>query len=33
MKYRVLCGDQTAEVQIKPGKPIVLDGALHTIGL
>jgi len=33
MKYRLLYGDQSAEVQVKPGKPSVLDGALHTIGL
>lgn len=32
MKYRVLYGDQSAEVQIEPGKPVVLDEALHTIG-
>jgi alpha-L-fucosidase 2 len=33
MKSRVLYGDQSAEVQIKPGKPVTLDGALHPIGL
>jgi len=33
IRYRVLYGDQSAEVQIKPGRPAVLDGALHTIGL
>jgi alpha-L-fucosidase 2 len=31
-KYRVSYGDRSAEVQIEPGKPLVLDGALHTIG-
>ena len=33
MKYRVLYGDQSARIQIEPGKPVVLDGVLHTIGL
>lgn len=32
MKYRVSYGDQSAEVQIQPGKSIVMDGALHRIG-
>lgn len=32
MKYRVLYGDRSADVQIEPGKPVVLDEALHTIG-
>jgi alpha-L-fucosidase 2 len=31
-KYRVSYGDQSAEAQIEPGKPIVLDGAFHRIG-
>ncbi|MBZ5670140.1 MAG: hypothetical protein LAO04_10460 [Acidobacteriia bacterium] len=31
-KYRVSYGDRSAEVQIEPGKPLVLDGGLHTIG-
>ena len=30
-KYRVLYGDQSAEIQIEPRKPVVLDGALHRI--
>jgi alpha-L-fucosidase 2 len=33
IRYRVLYGDQSAEIQIKPGKPFVLDGALHTVSL
>jgi alpha-L-fucosidase 2 len=32
VKYRVSYGDQSAEVQIQPGKPIVMDGTLHRIG-
>jgi alpha-L-fucosidase 2 len=32
VKYRVLYGDQSVEVQIKPAKPVMLDGALRTIG-
>jgi alpha-L-fucosidase 2 len=31
-KYRVSYGDKAAEVQIEPGKPVVLNGALHRIG-
>jgi alpha-L-fucosidase 2 len=31
--YRVSYGDESAEAQVEPGKPIVLDGALHAIGL
>ena len=30
-KYRITYGDQSAEVQIQPGKVIVVNGALHTI--
>ena len=30
--YRVNYGDALAEAQIEPGKPVVLDGALHRIG-
>ena len=29
--YRVSCGDQSAEVRIRPGNPIVLNGTLHKI--
>ena len=32
-KYRVNYSDRSSEVQIELGKPVVLDGALHTIGL
>jgi alpha-L-fucosidase 2 len=32
-KCRVSYSDRSSEVQIEPGKPVVLDGALHTIGL
>ena len=32
MKYRVLYGDRSADVQIEPGKPVVWDGTLHRIG-
>ncbi len=32
MKYRVAYRDNSAAVEIKPGKPIVLDGALRRIG-
>jgi len=32
-KYKVSYGDRSSEVQIEPGKPVVLDGALHTISL
>ena len=32
-KYRVSYNDRSSEVQIELGKPAVLDGALHTIGL
>jgi len=32
MKYRVSYGDETTDVQIEPGEPVVLDGALHPIG-
>ena len=31
MKYRVLNGDGSSEVEIPPGRPIVLDGTLHRI--
>jgi alpha-L-fucosidase 2 len=31
-KYLVSYGDQSAEAQIEPGKPVLLDGALHRIG-
>jgi alpha-L-fucosidase 2 len=30
-KYRVSYGDKAAEAQIEPGKPVVLNGALHRI--
>jgi alpha-L-fucosidase 2 len=33
MKYRISYGDESTETRIEPGKPIVLDGALHPIGL
>jgi alpha-L-fucosidase 2 len=33
VKYRISYGDESAEARIKPGKPIILDGALHRIGL
>jgi alpha-L-fucosidase 2 len=32
VKYRLIYGDESAEAQVKPGKPIILDGALHAIG-
>jgi alpha-L-fucosidase 2 len=32
-KYRVNYSDRSSEVQIELGKPVVLDGALHTLGL
>jgi len=32
-KCRIVYSDKSAEAQIEHGKPIVLDGALHTIGL
>lgn len=32
-KYRIGYGNESAETQIEPGKPIILDGALHSIGL
>jgi alpha-L-fucosidase 2 len=28
-KYRVSYGDQSAEIQLRPGRPVVLDSALH----
>jgi alpha-L-fucosidase 2 len=31
-KYRISYGDQSVEAQLQPGKPIVLDNALHKIG-
>jgi alpha-L-fucosidase 2 len=31
-KYRLSYADRSAEVQIEPGKPVVLDGALRAIG-
>ncbi len=31
-KYRISYGNQAAEIQIEVGKPIVLDGTLHTVG-
>jgi hypothetical protein len=30
-KYAISYGDQSAEVQIKPGNLVVLDGSLHII--
>jgi len=33
MKYRVLYSDRSTEVQIEPRKPMVLDGALHAVGM
>jgi len=33
MKYRISYGGESTETRIEPGKPIVLDGALHPIGL
>jgi alpha-L-fucosidase 2 len=33
MKYRISYGDGSTETRTEPGKPIVLDGALHPIGL
>jgi len=32
MRYRVLYGDQSADVELHPGKPVVLDGNLHRVG-
>jgi alpha-L-fucosidase 2 len=31
MKYRVLYGDSSTEVNLKPGKPMVVDASLHRI--
>ncbi len=31
-RYRVLYGNQSAEVKLQPGKPIVMDGTLHDSG-
>ena len=33
MKYRISYGDRSTETRTEPGKPIVLDGALHPSGL
>ena len=32
VKYRILYGGKSSETQLKPGKAVVLDGALHSIG-
>jgi alpha-L-fucosidase 2 len=32
VKYRIRYRDEPAEAQVEPGKPSILDGALHTIG-
>ena len=32
VKYRILYGGKSSEMQLKPGKAVVLDGALHPIG-
>ena len=32
MKYRVLYRDSATEVDLKPGKPMVVDGSLHRFG-
>ncbi|MGE5326916.1 MAG: glycosyl hydrolase family 95 catalytic domain-containing protein, partial [Deltaproteobacteria bacterium] len=32
VKYRVRYGERSAEAQLRPGKPIALDGALHPMG-
>ncbi len=32
VKYRIRYRGESAEAQVEPGKPTILDGALHTIG-
>lgn len=32
VKYRISYRDESAAARVEPGKPIILDGALHTIG-
>jgi len=31
-KYRISYRDESSEAQVEPGKPVILDGALHRIG-